>query len=117
VEPYRERIEDFMRRYGYEGNRVLRVLMVAVAILLALLVLRRLRVLAVPVLVGAMLVVGGWLLLSSLTTRGLIAPIPRLSSEGPVVRNVFVWACGRKVPAEHRAFARGMRKDCGIYGD
>ena len=35
MEPYRERIEDFMRRYGYEGNRVLRVLAVAVAILLA----------------------------------------------------------------------------------
>jgi hypothetical protein len=25
VEPYRERIEDFTRRYGYEGNRTFRV--------------------------------------------------------------------------------------------
>jgi hypothetical protein len=36
VEPIRERIEDFMRRYGYEENRVLRVLaapMLIVAIL------------------------------------------------------------------------------------
>jgi|SRR5215216_1310041 len=28
-----------------------------------------------------------------------------------------VWACGRKVEAEIRLLARGMRKDCGIYGD
>jgi capsular polysaccharide biosynthesis protein len=48
VEPYRERIEDFLRRYG-------RVLAVAVAILLALLVLRRLRVLASLVPIGALL--------------------------------------------------------------
>ena len=45
MEPIRERIEGFMRRYGYEGNRVLRVLAVAVAILLVLRV-RVLRVLA-----------------------------------------------------------------------
>jgi hypothetical protein len=37
---------------------VFRVLAVAVAILLALLLLRRLRVLAVPVLIGAILVAG-----------------------------------------------------------
>jgi len=60
VEPYRERIEDFIRRWRsrYEGNRVFRVLAVAVAILLALLLLRGLRVLAVPVLIGAILVAG-----------------------------------------------------------
>ena len=29
MEPYRERIEDFIRRYGYEGSRVFRVLAVA----------------------------------------------------------------------------------------
>jgi hypothetical protein len=40
VEPHRERIEDFMRRYGYEENRVFRVL-------------------AVPVAIGEILVVGG----------------------------------------------------------
>jgi hypothetical protein len=90
VEPYRERIEDFMRRYGYEGNRVFRVLAVAVAILLALLVLRKFRVLAAPVLIGAILV-AGWLLVGSLT-------IPRFSTEGPVVRNgvAVIVACGKK---------------------
>ena len=56
VEQGREKIEDFMRRYGFEGTRVLRVLAVAVAMLL---VLRMLRVLAVPVLIGAILIVGG----------------------------------------------------------
>jgi len=48
VERLRERIEDFMRRYG-------RVLVVVVAVLLALLVLRRLRVLASLVPIGALL--------------------------------------------------------------
>ena len=48
MEPYRERIEDFLRRYG-------RALAVAVTILLALLVLRRLRVLASLVRIGALL--------------------------------------------------------------
>jgi len=32
VEPIRERIEDFIRRYWYEGNRVFRVLAVAVVL-------------------------------------------------------------------------------------
>jgi hypothetical protein len=68
VEPNR-RIEDFMRRYGYEENRVFRVLAVAVAILL---VLRVLRVLAIPVAIGIILVVG-WLLL---TTSVLIPRYP-----------------------------------------
>ncbi len=53
MEPIRERIEDFMQRYGYEENRVLRVLAVAVAILLVLRV-RVLRVLAAPMLIVAM---------------------------------------------------------------
>jgi hypothetical protein len=93
VVPYRERIEDFIRRWRsrYEGNWVFRVLAVAVAVLLALLVLRRLRVLAVPVLIGA-IVVAGWLLVGPLLT------IPRLTTEGPVVRNgvAVIIACGKK---------------------
>jgi len=66
-------IEGFLRgRYGYEGNRVFRVL-------------------AVPVLIGAILVVG-WSLFGSLLT------IPRFSTEGPVVRNgvAAVMVCGEK---------------------
>jgi hypothetical protein len=91
VEPYRERIEDFIRRHWYERNWVFRVLAVAAAILLALLVLRRLRVLAVPVLIGAILVVG-WLLIGPLLT------IPRFTTEGSVVRNgvAVIVACGKK---------------------
>ena len=95
VEPYRERIEDFMRRYWYEGNSVLWVL-------------------AVPALVGAILVVMVWLSLGPAGTQT------------SVDRNDVVWACGRKVLpgyqelAEYRDIAgdiaRGMRKDCGIYG-
>ena len=88
-----ERIEDFIRRKlrWYEGNRVFRVLALAVAILLALLVLRKLRVLALPVLIGAILV-AGYLLLGPLLT------IPRFTTEGPVVRNgaAVVVACGKK---------------------
>ena len=66
-------IEGFLRgRYGYEGNRVFRVL-------------------AAPVLIGAILVVG-WLLVGPLLT------IPRISSTGPVVRNgvAAVMVCGEK---------------------
>ena len=74
MEPLRERIEDFMRRYGYEGNRVLRVLAVAVAILLALRALRVLWVLALPGFIGAMLVVGGG---SFSVRRRLAELIPR----------------------------------------
>ena len=90
VEQGREKIEDFMRRYGFEGTRVLRVLAVAVAMLL---VLRMLRVLAVPVLIGAILIVGGWLLLDP----GLPDPMPGLS-DGPVVENgvAAIVACGEK---------------------
>src|SRR5215211_509840 len=64
-----------MRRYGFEENRVFRVLAVAVAI-------------------------GGWLLLSPglPATSELIPPIPRLSSDGPVVKNgvAVIMACGKK---------------------
>jgi hypothetical protein len=102
VEPYRERIENFLRRWRsrYEENRVLWVL-------------------AVPALVGAILVVMVWLSLGPAGTQT------------SVDRNDVVWACGRKVlpgyrgiPREARNdfaearkdFAKGMRKDCGIYG-
>ena len=93
MEPIRERIEDFIRRYG-----VFRVLAVAV----------------LPAVIGAILVVMVWL---SLGPSG---------TQTSVDRNDEVWACGRKVLAEHRELAeyrdlardiaRGMRKDCGIYG-
>jgi hypothetical protein len=102
VEPIRERIEEFLQRYWHEQNRVVRVLGVAVAILLALLLalrwLRVLRVLAVPVLVGAILVVG-WLLFGPLRT------IPRFTTEGRVVRNgvAVIVACGK----EERVRANG----------
>jgi hypothetical protein len=93
---WRERIEEFIRRYWREGNQVLRVLAVAVAVLLALLLalrllIRVLRVVAVPVAIGGILVVAGWLLLGPLT-------IPRFSTEGPVVRNgvAVIVACGKK---------------------
>ena len=72
--PIRVWIEGFLRgRYGwYEGYRALWVL-------------------AVPVLIGAVLLVG-WSLFSSLLT------IPRFTTEGPVVRNgvAVVVACGKK---------------------
>jgi hypothetical protein len=89
-----ERVRDLMWRWRsrYEGNRVFRVLAVAVAVLLALLVLRRLRVLAALVLIGAILV-AGWLLIGPLLT------IPRVSTAtGPVVRNgvAAIVACGKK---------------------
>jgi hypothetical protein len=66
------------------------VLAVAVVILLALR-LRVFRALAAPVLIVAILAVGGWLLLGTLT-------IPRISPTGPVVRNgvAAIVACGEK---------------------
>jgi hypothetical protein len=72
VERGRAWIEGFLRgRYGYEGDRALWVL-------------------AVPVLIGAILI-AGWLLIGTLT-------IPRFSTEGPVVRNgvAVIVACGKK---------------------
>jgi hypothetical protein len=74
VEPIRRGIEHFLRgRYGYEGYRAFRVL-------------------AAPVLIGAILVVG-WLLIGPLLT------IPRFTTaSGPVVRNgvAVIVACGKK---------------------
>jgi hypothetical protein len=72
---------------------MLRVLAWAVAILLALRALRAFRVVAGRAAIVAIVVVGGWLLISS-----LFLPIPRLSSDGPVVRNgvAAVVACGNK---------------------
>ena len=54
--------------------------------------LRVLRVLAVPVLVGAIVVVVGWLLF------GPLLSIPRFTTEGPVVRNgvAVIMACAKK---------------------
>jgi hypothetical protein len=72
VGPIRVWIEGFLRgRYGYEGHRALWVL-------------------AVPVLIGSILL-AGWLLIGPLT-------IPRISSTGPVVRNgvATVMVCGEK---------------------
>jgi hypothetical protein len=69
VESIREWVEGFLRgRYGL-----------------------RLRPLAVPVLIAAILVVG-WVLLGPLLT------IPRFTTEGPVVRNgaTVIVACGKK---------------------
>ncbi len=112
---WRERIEEFIRRYWREGNRVLRVLAVAVAVLLALLMARRvlrvLRVVAVPVAIGAILVVAGWLLLGPLT-------IPRFSTEGPVVRNgvAVVVACGKKRGLEGLEAARDYVPEPGTGG-
>jgi hypothetical protein len=78
VEPLRERVEDFMRRYGFEG-RVVRVLVVAVAVLLVLLLtlrgLRVLRVVVLPAAIGGILVVSGWLQTDSLI-RLLMAVTP-----------------------------------------
>jgi hypothetical protein len=71
VQTIRAWIEGFLRgRYGLEGLG---------------------RVLAVPVLIGAILVVG-WLLVGPLLT------IPRFTTEGPVVRNgvTAVMVCGKK---------------------
>jgi hypothetical protein len=83
VEPIRRAIEGFLRgRYGYEGNRVFRVL-------------------AAPVLIGSILV--GRLLVGPLLT------IPRFTTEGPVVRNgvAVVVACGKKRGIEKGMMAMG----------
>ena len=73
MEPIRVWIEGFLRgRYGYEGYRAFRVL-------------------AAPVLIGAILLVA-WSLLAPLLT------IPRFSPGGPVVRNgvAALVVCGKK---------------------
>jgi hypothetical protein len=91
VEPYRERIEDFMRRYWYEGNRALLVLVVVLAVLVAILLVRRLRVLRVlvPAVIGGIVVV---------LINLLLPPMPLLHSDGPVVENgvAAIVACGEK---------------------
>ena len=72
MEPIRVWIEGFLRgRYGYVGHRAFRVL-------------------AAPVLIGAILV-AGWLLVGPLLT------IPRFTTEGSVVRNgvAAVVVCGK----------------------
>ena len=79
VGPIRVWIEGFSRgRYGYEGNRVYRTL-------------------AVPGLIGAILI-AGWLLVGSLKASSLIPPIPTITAEGAVVRNgvAAVVVCGKK---------------------
>jgi hypothetical protein len=90
VEPIRRMIEGFLRgRYG-----------------LAELMGWAFRVLAVPVLIGAILVVG-WLLVGPMLT------IPRFSPGGPVVRNgvAAVVVCGKKSAREGsgRYTARAMK--------
>ncbi len=89
MEPNRKRFEDFIRHYGFAEKRVFRMLAVALAILLVLLVLRALRKLAVPVVIGAILVVGGWLLFGPglPATSGASPPIPRcvLSASCPQI--------------------------------
>jgi hypothetical protein len=79
VQTIRVWIEGFLRgRYGYEGEQVYRAL-------------------AGLALIGAILV-AGWLLIASLKASLLIPPVPRVSTEGPVVRNgvAAVVACGEK---------------------
>ena len=90
----REKIEDFLRRHGYEGNRELWGVLIVLAVLAALLVVRRLRVIRVlvPVVIGGVVVLG-WLLYKP------IAPTPLLNShEGPVVKNgvAAIVVCGNK---------------------
>jgi hypothetical protein len=84
-------VKNFLWRYWYAGNRAL---LVVAAILVALLVVRRLRVFHVlvpAVIVG--IVVLGWLLYRP------IAPTPLLNSpEAPVVKNgvAAIVVCGNK---------------------
>jgi hypothetical protein len=87
VEPIREWTEGFLRgRYGL-----------------------RLRPLAVPVLIGAILVVG-WVLV------GPLLILPRFSTEGPVVRNgvAAVMVCGEKRGTVGRGLAGLERLDAAM---
>jgi hypothetical protein len=93
VGPIRVWIEGFLRgRYGYEGHRVLRAL-------------------AVPVLIGAIVLVA-WSLFGSLLT------IPRFSTEGPVVRNgvAVIVACGKKSGFERMGAAMDYAPEPGTGG-
>jgi hypothetical protein len=88
----REKIEDFLRRHGYEGNRKLWGVLIVLAVLAALLVVRRItriRVL-VPVVIGGIVIIGIIL---------LFPPTPlRNNSTGPVVKNrvAAIVVCGNK---------------------
>ena len=99
-------MEDFLRRYE-------RVLAVAVAVLLALLALRALRrisVVVVPALIGAIVV--AWLILGSISA-------PDRAQTNTSVEWKTVQACGREfsIPApQARSFVRDMEIDCGIFG-
>jgi hypothetical protein len=84
-------VKNFLWRYWYAGNRAL---LVVAAILVALLLMRRLRVfhVFVPAVIGGIVVVG-WFLYKP------IAPTPLLHSpEGPVVENgvAAIVVCGNK---------------------
>ena len=85
MERIREWIEGFLRgRYGYEDPGAFQVL-------------------AVPVLIGSVLVVG-WLLVGPLIT------IPRISVGGPVVRNgvAAVVVCGKKSGTGEHGIPKGL---------
>jgi hypothetical protein len=84
-------LKNLLWRYWYAGNRAL---LVVAAILVALLLMRRLRVfhVLVPAVIGGIIVVG-WFLYKP------IAPTPLLNSdEGPVVKNgvAAIVVCGNK---------------------
>lgn len=84
-------MKNLLWRYWYAGNRAL---LVVAAILVALLLLRRLRVfhVLVPAVIGGIVVVG-WFLYKP------TAPTPLLNSdEGPVVKNgvAAIVVCGNK---------------------
>jgi hypothetical protein len=85
----KEKIEDFLRRYWYEGNRALWV--VVLVVLVALLLVRRIRVLRVlvPAAIGGIVVIVVIL---------LSPPRPLLNSTGPVVKNgvAAIVVCGNK---------------------
>ena len=87
---FRRRVEDYLRRYWYEGNRALWV--VVLVVLVALLLVRRIRVfrVLVPVVIGGIVVIGIIL---------LFPPTPLLNnSTGPVVKNgvAAIVVCGNK---------------------
>jgi hypothetical protein len=95
VEPIRRGIEGFLRgRYGYEGYRAFRVL-------------------AAPVLIGAILVVG-WFLVRPLLV------VPRFTTEWPVVRNgvAVIVACGKKSGFEKMGAAMDYAPEpgTGVWG-
>jgi hypothetical protein len=84
-------VKNFLWRYWYAGNRAL---LVVAAILVALLVVRRLRVfhVLVPAVIGGIVVVG-WFLYNPIASTPLLN-----SDEGPVVKNgvAAIVVCGNK---------------------